>query len=156
MPDRKIEVLRGKLQTAMEPPMLRARFIASRLVDRIIAISLELGPVARFMTRALYALLLTRQAWCDMLPLTSESREELKFWTESIEEYNAHPIWHSPSAVKCVYSDASDVGYGGYSVEHGMRVAQGIWSPEEAKAELYLERASSSGEGARISCWQTE
>ena len=29
-----------------------------------------------------------------MLPITSEGREELKFWTESIEEYNAHPIWH--------------------------------------------------------------
>ena len=59
MPDRKIEVLRGKLLAAMEqPPMLRARFIAS-LVDRIIAMSLALGHVARYMTRALYALLLT-------------------------------------------------------------------------------------------------
>ena len=38
VPDRKIEVLRGKLQTAMEQPMLRARFIAS-LVDRIIVMS---------------------------------------------------------------------------------------------------------------------
>ena len=56
----------------------------------------------------------------------------------------------------CTQMLASDVGYGGYSVEHGMRVAQRIWSPEEAKAELYLERASCSGEGARISCWQTE
>ena len=69
-----------------------------------------------------------------MLSLTSESREGLKFWTESIEEYNAQPIWHSPSAVRCVYSDASEVGYGGYIVEHdGMHVAHGIWSTEEAK-----------------------
>ena len=58
VPDRKIEVLRGKLLAAMEQPMLRARFIAS-LVDRIIAMSLALGHVARYMTRALYALLLT-------------------------------------------------------------------------------------------------
>ena len=58
VPDRKIEVLRGKLLAAMEQPMLRARFIAS-LVDRIIAMSLALGSVARYMTRALYALLLT-------------------------------------------------------------------------------------------------
>ena len=55
-----------------------------------------------------------------MLPITSEGREELKFWTESMEEYNAHPVWHGPSAVRCVHSDASDVGYGGYIVEHGM------------------------------------
>ena len=87
-----------------------------------------------------------------MLPITSEGREELKFWTESIEEYNAHPIWHGPSAVRCVHSDASDVGYGGYIVEHGT----GNLVFRESKAELYLERASSSGEGARISFRQTE
>ena len=67
------------------------------------------------------------------LPISPEGREDLKFWYESIKEYNAQPIWHSPSAVRCVYSDASDVGYGGYTVEHGMHVAQGMWSPEEAK-----------------------
>ena len=132
VPDKKIEALKEKLLTAMEQPMLRARFIAS-LVGKIISMSLALGSVARFMTRALYALLLTRQAWCDRLPLTSEAREELKFWSESLKEYNAQPIWHSPSAVRCVYSDASDTGYGGYTVEHGMHVAQGMWSPEEAK-----------------------
>ena len=42
-------------------------------------------------------------------------------------------IMHSPSAVRCVYSDASDAGYGGYTVEHGMHIAQGIWSSEEAQ-----------------------
>ena len=31
-------------------------------------------------------------------------------------------IWHGPSAVRCVHSDASDVGNGGYIVEHGMHV----------------------------------
>ena len=38
-----------------------------------------------------------------------------------------------PSAVKVVYSDASDTGYGGYIVEHGNLVANGQWSDEEAK-----------------------
>ena len=65
MPDRKVQVLRGKLQAAMEQPMLRARFIAS-LAGRNIATSLALGPIARYTTRSLYALLLTRQAWCNM------------------------------------------------------------------------------------------
>ena len=65
MPDRKVQVLRGKLQAAMEQSTLRARFIASP-VGRNIATSLALGPIARYTTRALYALLLTRQAWCDI------------------------------------------------------------------------------------------
>ena len=32
-----------------------------------------------------------------------------------------------------VYSDASDVGYGGYMVEHGNRVTNGQWSEREAQ-----------------------
>ena len=32
-----------------------------------------------------------------------------------------------------MYSDASSTGYGGYTVEHGMHVANGVWLPEEAK-----------------------
>ena len=88
VPDKKIEALEKKLLTAMEQPMLSARCIAS-IVGRIISMGLALGSVARFMTCALYALLLTRQAWCDRLPLTYEAREEFKFWSESLKEYNA-------------------------------------------------------------------
>ena len=29
------------------------------------------------------------------------------------------PIWHNPSAVRVAFSDASNTGYGGYTVEHG-------------------------------------
>ena len=46
--------------------------------------SLALGPVARFRTRALYALLESRQAWCDVLLVTQEAGEELRFWVECL------------------------------------------------------------------------
>ena len=62
-----------------------------------------------------------------------EAKVELKFWAESLVSYNAFPIWHSPGAVHVVFSDASDVGYGGYTVEHGMHTAHGNWLPEEAQ-----------------------
>ena len=32
-----------------------------------------------------------------------------------------------------LYSDANDTGYGGYTVEHGMHIAQCNWLPDEAK-----------------------
>ena len=32
-----------------------------------------------------------------------------------------------------MYSDASDMGYGSYIVEHGSHLAQGLWSLEESK-----------------------
>ena len=40
---------------------------------------------------------------------------------------------HNPGVLRVVYSDASSTGYGGYMVEHGMHVANGVWLPKEAK-----------------------
>ena len=48
------------------------------------------------MTRSLYAVLESRCAWCEMLTLSAEAREEINFWSSSIEEYNSQPIWHTP------------------------------------------------------------
>ena len=62
-----------------------------------------------------------------------EARTELQFWVESLQDFNAQPIWRSPGALRVVYSDASSTGYGGYTVEHGMHFVSGVWSPEEAK-----------------------
>ena len=55
-----------------------------------------------------------------MLELTAEAKFELQFWIESLVDDNAQPIWHSPSAVRVAYSDVSNTGYGGYTVEHGI------------------------------------
>ena len=93
--------------------------------------SLAFGPVARLMTRSLYALLDTAAAWCDRLRITPEARIELQFWSQEMESFNGQDIWHSPSALRVVYTDASDTGYGGYTVEHGCHIAQGQWSPVE-------------------------
>ena len=68
-----------------------------------------------------------------MLDITPDVRQELEFWKACLAEYNCQPIWHSPSAVRVVYSDASDTGYGGYVVENGPCVAYGQWTEHEAK-----------------------
>ena len=79
---------------------------------------LAIGPVSRFMTRRLYALLETRQSsWGDVLEIGREARQELEVWKGS------PAIWHSPSEVRVVYSDASDTGYGGL-MANVLRVAR--------------------------------
>ena len=55
------------------------------------------------------------------------------FWSTGLKECNSQPIWHIPGAVRVVYSDASETGYGCYVVEHGPCVAHGQWTAEEAK-----------------------
>ena len=103
-----------------------ARQLAS-VVGKIISLGLAVGPISRLMTRSLYAVLESRVAWCGLLSLSDEARKELEFWSTNILEYKAQPIWHSPSAVRVVYSDASSTGYGGYIVEHGHYTAYGQW-----------------------------
>lgn len=59
-------------------------------------------------------------------------RSEIQFWVDQLEEVNGQDIWHSPSAIRLVYSDASNTGYGGYIIEHDCHVTQGQWLPQEA------------------------
>uniref|UniRef100_A0A1X7UDE2 RNase H type-1 domain-containing protein n=1 Tax=Amphimedon queenslandica TaxID=400682 RepID=A0A1X7UDE2_AMPQE len=38
-------------------------------------------------------------------------------------------VWRTPSALRVVYSNASDTGFGSYSASHGIHIAHGQWSP---------------------------
>ena len=93
---------------------------------------LAIGPVTRLMTRGMYSLLNQRVAWCDFLQVTAEARKEVEFWCTEITRVNGQNIWPSPSAVRVVYTDASDTGYTGYTVEHGCHIAHGQWLPHKA------------------------
>ena len=75
----------------------------------------------------------SRYTWCDSLLLSPEAKSDLWFWSSSISKYNGQPIWHSPSAVRVVYSDASSSGYGGYVVQHGACISHGKWTADENK-----------------------
>ena len=132
VPQEKLVALRQALDRACQTSRMLARQLAS-IVGRIISMGLAIGPVSRFMTRSLYAVLETKYGWCDLLTLPPEAQDELRFWAACIGDYNSQPIWHSPSAMRVVYSDASDTGYGGYIVEHGPCVAYGQWTADEAE-----------------------
>ena len=131
IPQRKIDALQSQLQLAILQSSLPAKTLAS-ITGKIIAMSLALGPIARFMTRGLYSALNAMNSWCQRVQITPEALTELQFWLYNIHKYNGQNIWHSPAAVRLVYSDASSTGYGGYTVQHGPQVAHGLWSKEEA------------------------
>ena len=131
VPAERVTALEFKLQEICKWKLIPAKRLAS-VAGSIISMSLAIGSVSRFMTRSMYTLLETRLSWWEMLEITPEARQELEFWKACLADYNCQPIWHSPSAVRVVYSDASDTGYGGYVVEHGSCVAYGQWSEHEA------------------------
>ena len=131
VPTEKVEQLKSQLEQVQHSPTLKARDLAS-IIGKLISISLAVGPTARLMTRSLYAALNSRQFWCQSLHVTPEARREILFWLENLDTVNGQGLWHSPSAIRVVYADASSTGYGGFTVEHGCHVAQGLFSEEEA------------------------
>ena len=131
IPEGKIASLKSQLDQAVATSCVKARQLAS-IIGKIIAMSLAVGPVSRLMTRSMYSLLNSRQYWCQVLALNTEVLEEMYFWLQNIDGINGREIWHSPSALRVVYSDASDTGYGGFTVEHGCYVAHGAWSADES------------------------
>ena len=130
VPPYKIEALQHQLCHVITKPRLLAKELAS-LIGKIISMSLAFGPIARFMTRSLYATLNTRLSWFQQLEVTPKAKTELQFWLCNVHKYNGQNIWHQPAAMRLVYSDASSTGYGGYTVEHGPQVAHGQWSQQE-------------------------
>ena len=84
------------------------------VIGKIMSMSLALGPLARMMTRGMYAVLNAKISWCHQVLLTTEALEELTFWLDNIDNFNGHNIWPEASAIRVVYSDASGTGYGGY------------------------------------------
>ena len=132
VPENKLDALKCQLQAISKAPGVPARQLAS-VIGRIMSMYLALGPVTRLMTRKLYFLLNQKTAWCQYLPLSLDAKQELAFWLERIAEFNGQNIWPKPSAMRVVYTDASDTGYGGYLVEHGNVVANGQWANDEAK-----------------------
>ena len=131
VPEAKLNNLLSQVAQAVDSRSLQARVLAS-LIGKIISMSIAIGPVARLMTKNLYAILNSRQAWCDNLELSTDASSELQFWAQELPKFNGQDIWPSPSAIRVVYTDASQSGYGGYTVEHGYHIAQGQWSSEEA------------------------
>ena len=92
----------------------RPRHYLASITGKIISMSIAVGPVTRLMTRSLYTLIDSRNSWCQLLMISADARKELQFWLEWIGDLNGQDIWHSPSAIRVVYSDACNSEYGGY------------------------------------------
>lgn len=106
----------------------------------------SLRPSCKIHEQKFIALLESRYAWRDSLELSPPVHMELVFGASCLNNYNSQPIWHFPSAVRVVYSDASDTTDGGYMVEHGTHIAQGMWSLEEAvQSSMWRELVAVSG-----------
>lgn len=77
------------------------------------SMGLAIGQVVRLRTRNLYASLNSRLSWGSKVVVSAGALEELHFWFYHLADFNGQSVWKSPSALRIVFSDASDTGYGG-------------------------------------------
>ena len=85
-PDSKIVMLQNMIEQARDISFVRPRYLASML-GKIISMSLAFGPVSRFMTRSLYAVLESRQSWSRPLQFSPDAKAELAFWSSELRAY---------------------------------------------------------------------
>lgn len=134
-------IRRQELQAALADALANKRHIPAKLLARICgqlaSMSAGLGHVTRLWTRSLYRLLATRRTWRSHLCAGPDALQELQFWQTRYHLYNGQPLWPSTKVEQfdtALFSDASDIGWGGYEVcQAGNRIAQGYFTEEEAK-----------------------
>ena len=131
VPDRRIKGLQERLKYISQGPHHTARDVA-QITGTIVSMGLALGPVARLWTRGLYRAIMQASTWGEHIQLDEGARQEITFWRNNFELCHGQPIrLANPRPEILTYSDASNTGWGGYSVEIGGKIAKGSWLEEE-------------------------
>ncbi len=140
LPDNKLEKLQVAIRQCLSK---RAQYIPvkdiARIAGFIISASDAIGRLSRLFTRHLYRMIESRNTWSSRIPLSEGAICELEFWYKNISKVNGQPIKPMSSATTAIYSDASDTGFGGYSIQFDNLVCAGLWSDSE-KSESSTHR----------------
>ena len=110
---------------------------------QVISMSLALGPIARLMTRDSYRSIESSNSWNQSIKLRNDTVAELEFWAQNIFSLNGFSIRLKLVPSMTIYSDASEVGYGGHVENQSNLKIQGNWSQsEKRKSSTWRELAA--------------
>ena len=130
IPQKKVSKLKGLLDFAIQAGYSSFRELA-RIAGSIISVALAVGPISRLLTRQMYFAIETRSAWDDTIRFSPSLLIELKFWFCNIDCFNGYSIRPPLATHTVVFSDASDVAFGGFSASLDGTVVSGMWEPED-------------------------
>ncbi|XP_063446947.1 uncharacterized protein LOC134726472 [Mytilus trossulus] len=113
-------------------PYVTARYLA-QVVGRIISMTPVIGNVARIMSKFCYMEIESRIGWD--IPITGykpvEVLSELKFWLENVTMINYRNLCHYSKSSVVIYSDASNIAAGAYTVELENKIFHKMWTCSE-------------------------
>ena len=110
-------------------------------MGEIISMQIAVGAVARLRIRSVFFCLQTRASLEAPVLIDKAAFDELLFWKENIAILNGRLLLPDDSDTfeSVVYSDASDIGYGGYILDVPCSEVVGSWSCFEA-SEIFTWR----------------
>lgn len=135
IPERRIDDLKSSLECLLKlMPKVTARQLA-KVTGKIISLSPVFGNVCRIMTRYCYMKIVSRSSWDSVL--NSEKMEhvlkEMNFWLLNIFVSNKKKLCSVFEKDIVVYSDASNVAAGSYTIDVNQEVFHLMWKEHEAK-----------------------
>ena len=128
--EKKVSKLKGLLDSAIRAGYSSFRELA-RVAGTIISVALTVGTISRLLTRQMYFAIETRSSWENTIHFSHSLLLELKFWYCNIDCFNGYSIRPPLATHIVVFSDASEVAFGGFSALLDGTVVSGMWGPED-------------------------
>lgn len=133
IPDRRLQDAKSSLTDLLNVfPNFTARQLA-RVTGKIISMSPVMGNITSLMTRHLYMAIEKRKRWDLFLELEFPDfvGSELNFWLQNILKLKSKSLVKYSLPHVLVYSDASNIAAGAYSVGVDENIFHRMWSSDE-------------------------
>ena len=138
VPEKKVEALLTLMGKMLLKETVSAKEMA-RAAGTVISMSPALGPVANLFTRYMYCFIQSSHSWFADRIMPAEAKIELSFWLNNLKPRNGYKMRRNTVTTKVIFSDASEHGFGGYTVTKlGKQIAKGDFSPEEREGSSTL------------------
>ena len=130
IPETKVRKLKSLLSSAIRDKS-SSRRESPRITGSIISVALAVGPLSRLFTRQIYLAIEFRSAWDHTLHFSSALLEGLRFWYCNIDSFNGYSLQPHPDSSTVIFSDARDLGFGGFSASLAGVTASGMFTAED-------------------------
>ena len=115
IPPKKVDRISNLLERAISDGHSTFREL-SRIAGSLMPISLAVGPIARLLNRHMYWAIESRSYWDDTLSVFPGLLQELRFWHSNIASFSGYSTREPLITHTAVFSDVSDVAFGGFCV----------------------------------------
>ena len=132
IPAEKLANIKKQITKVLHSRGVTARMLAS-VAGKITSLNLVVGNVTNLMTKYSHFAICARERWDSYFSLSDDVKQELNFWLSNLDSLKVKPLKDVTVTSRIVYSDASSVACGGYTVGVRDSVVHRAWTLEESK-----------------------